>query len=511
MVRLKLGISLVLVLLLACLPAGTGLYAVKLYRNLVREVAWRADVLPVAAKLSGLVGELRSVVGELRGIQRFRFRFAPFESSEDLFGLPGRFRKRLFEIRQTHGEYQQILEERRADLGEAEGFKHEVETLREIQWAVQQLDNTISQKGWGDTGKALDSVEANLQTLQQLVDKLPNHLNADLKGYSQTAKRQARWLKAAVYLCVLTSTALLILLIHLTYVWIFRPLNTLITGSRLIGTGKFQHRIQLDTRDEMAELASALNRMTENFETIRDDLDTQVRLRTREVIQNERLAGVGFLAAGVAHEINNPLTAIATCAESLQRRVESAVGNDGQTQRYLQMIQDEAFRCKEITEKLLSFARTENRQRESTDFVPLITDIVEMTRQHSEFKAKRLTLDLPASLRIMVNPQEMKQVLLNLLTNAMNSTGKDGSIQVRLRQEEQNAVLSVIDDGCGMDEDTLKNAFEPFFTRRKHGVGTGLGLSITYRIITEHHGRIEASSPGREHGSTFRVELPMEG
>jgi len=200
------------------------------------------------------------------------------------------------------------------------------------------------------------------------------------------------------------------------------------------------------------------------------------------------------------------LTAIATCAESLQRREE----HDAQTQRYLQMIQDEAFRCKEITDKLLNFARTENRQRENTDFVPLLTDIAEMTRQHGEFKAKQLTLDLPVSLRIMVNPQEMKQVFLNLLTNAMNSTEKNGSISIRLVREEKNAVLTVTDDGCGMDADVLKNVFEPFFTRRRHGVGTGLGLSITHRIVTEHHGRIEASSEGPGRGSTFRVELPME-
>ncbi len=509
-IRFKMGVALVLLLLLACLLAGAGLYAVSLYRNLVRDVAWRADVLPVASQLSGSVGELRSVVGELKGIRRFRFRLAPLESSEDLFGLPGRFRKRLFEIRQTYKEYQQLLEERRTDLGDSVSFRHEVETLQEIQKAVQRLDNTISQKEWSSTEETLESAETNLQTLQQLVDKLPNYLNAELKGYSQTAKHQARWLKAAVYVCVLTSTVLLALLIHLSYIWIFRPLSVLIAGSRLIGDGTFQHRIQLQTHDEMAELAEALNRMTENFEAIRDDLDTQVQLRSREVIQNERLASVGFLAAGVAHEINNPLTAIATCAESLQRRVDS-VGDDAVlAKRYLQMIQDEAFRCKEITEKLLSFARTENRQRERTNLTPLIADITEMTRQHGEFKAKRLTLDLPESLWLHVNPQEMKQVFLNLLTNAMNSTEKDGAIRIQLRQEGKNAVLSVSDDGCGMDESVLKNVFEPFFTRRKHGVGTGLGLSITHRIVSEHHGRIEASSDGPGRGSTFRVELPIE-
>ena len=505
MVRTKMGVALVLLLLLACLLAGAGLYAVSLYRNLVRDVAWRADVLPVAAQLSGLVGELRSVVGELRGIQRFRLRPTPLESGEVLLGLQGRFRKRLFEIRQKHKEYQQLLEGRRAALGEPEEFKHEIDTLQEIQWAIEQLDGSFSQKDWSDP-EALNAAEAGLQTLQQLVDRLPSHLLAELQGYSRTAKSQARWLRVAVSVCVLTSAVLLVLLVHLSYVWIFRPLNILIAGSRLIGDGSFQHRIQLDTRDEMAELASALNRMTENFETIRSDLDSQVQLRTREVIQNERLAGVGFLAAGVAHEINNPLTAIATCAESLQRRGE----HDAQERRYLQMIQDEAFRCKEITEKLLSFARIENRHRESTDLTPLIADMTEITRQHSEFKAKRLTLDLPDSLRVTVNPQEIKQVFLNLLTNAMNSTEKDGSIRILLRQEGAKAVLSVVDDGCGMDKSVLKNVFEPFFTRRKHGVGTGLGLSITHRIVTEHHGRIEAFSEGPGRGSTFSVELPME-
>src|SRR5207237_2229908 len=127
---------------------------------------------------------------------------------------------------------------------------------------------------------------------------------------------------------------------------------------------EFGYRISLDTDDEMSELAEAMNDMTARFQEIRDGLDRQVRERTKQVVRSEQLASVGFLAAGVAHEINNPLASIALCAESLEGRLLDLVSKNGESeqselvQRYLKMIQSEAFRCKEITEKLLDFSRT---------------------------------------------------------------------------------------------------------------------------------------------------------
>jgi len=262
----------------------------------------------------------------------------------------------------------------------------------------------------------------------------------------------------------------------------------------------------------MAELADAFNDMTERFQEIRDDLDGQVQLRTREVIRNEQLASVGFLAAGVAHEINNPLASIAMCAESLESRLDSTTPTaaDRQvTKRYLELIQNEAFRCKGITEKLLDFSRLGEVRRQATAIMALVGDVAEMLRHVGRFAGRAIEVESSSDVLVMVNPQEIKQVVLNVLVNALDSIEESGNVRVGLRRSGREAVLTFTDDGCGMSEEVLEHLFEPFFTRRKAGQGTGLGLSIVHRIVADHGGRIEALSRGVGMGSTFRVTLPI--
>jgi signal transduction histidine kinase len=513
--------ALTLLFLLVFLSALAGHYAVSLYKKQVRDIAWRANVLPVAGKLSGYAGELRTILSEFRGVRRTRLRLSPLDTGDDRPILETQFKKPLFGLEQAYQEYRQLLNDRVAEIGVEDGFKQEFSTVNDIRRsldALNALNLALSQNEDKVTDTTLEVIDVQLKKLQQLANTLPSYLHEELKGYSQTMKRRARWLNAIAIISVAISALLTGLLIRISYIWIFKPLGQLIEGSRKIADGTFQYRIELQSHDEMAELAEAMNRMTQRFEDIRNDLDNQVRERSRELVQSERLASVGFLAAGVAHEINNPLMAISTCAESLQRRIVSVLAQNGRgsdeteyAKRYLKMIQDEAFRCKGITEKLLNFARSERQERQRTDLVTLITDIVEMTRQHDAFKRKEIRLDLPESFEITVNPQEMKQVVLNLLTNALHCTNTEGLVTVQLRQEKNLALLTVEDNGIGMDESVLKNIFEPFFTRREHGQGTGLGLSITYRIVEDHHGRIKAYSNGHGCGSTFVVELPADG
>ena len=143
---------------------------------------------------------------------------------------------------------------------------------------------------------------------------------------------------------------LFVAFVHAGYRWVFQPIRALHEGARRVAQGDLDYRVELSTRDEMAELAESFNQMTERFRDIRDDLDDQVRDRSRQLVRSERLAGVGFLAAGVAHEINNPLAAIAMAGESLQERLEALLGQaapDEQTviRQYAEMIGREAFRC----------------------------------------------------------------------------------------------------------------------------------------------------------------------
>jgi len=275
----------------------------------------------------------------------------------------------------------------------------------------------------------------------------------------------------------------------------------------------------MDTRDEMAELGEAMNDMTRRFQDIRDGLDLQVQERTKQVVRNEQLASVGFLAAGVAHEINNPLASIAMCAESLEGRIREALAGAAAATssgeqlaviaNYLRMIQSEAFRCKEITEKLLDFSRLGQAKRQDTELGELIQGVIEVIGHVGKYQRKRIAFLRSEAVVAAVNAQEIKQVALNLLTNALDSVDDEGEVRVELATREGMAELTVADNGCGMEPGVLEHVFEPFFTRRRAGQGTGLGLSIAHRIIADHGGSIEAQSAGVGQGAVFRVRLPL--
>ena len=512
-IRVKIGTALAHLILLVFILAGAGMYAVRLHQQQVQDVAWRVDVLPVAGKLSRHVSGLQTLHGELRGIRTARPTLSAFTGGDEFRPfLETRFAQTVTALKQSYEEYRLLLENRIKKIGIDESFAQEFQTVDAIRLAIQELDDTVGQQGWSSTMPDLDKVEFQLKTLQDHTEKLPAYLADELNWYSQTMRRHSRWLQITVIVCVITSVVLMLLLIRLSYVWIFQPLHVLVEGSRQVAGGKYDTRITLTTKDEIAELAEAMNFMTEQFEEkvrqleeSRSDLDNKVQQKSRELVRSERLASVGFLAAGVAHEINNPLMAISACAEALLLRPEDT----DQVKRFLTIIQKEAFRCKGITERLLGLARKESAERTNTNFVPLITDMLELLRQHGAFKHKNVILDLPESFAITVNVQEMKQVVLNLLTNAFQNTEKNGQVLIRLCSQGTTAVLSVQDDGIGMDSEVLHNIFEPFFTRQKGGSGTGLGLSITHRIVEEHQGRILAMSEGPGKGATFVVELPM--
>ncbi|HEY5316328.1 MAG TPA: HAMP domain-containing sensor histidine kinase, partial [Pirellulales bacterium] len=169
----------------------------------------------------------------------------------------------------------------------------------------------------------------------------------------------------------------------------------------------------------------------------------------------------------------------------------------------------EAFRCKGITEKLLDFSRIGDVHLQNTDLQQLVQDVTDMIRHMGKYDGKHLELAPGPPVIAPVNAQQIKQVVLNLVVNGLDALEPGGSVQIAVEAREGEAVLSLVDDGCGMTADVLEHLFEPFFTRRRGGQGTGLGLSIAYRIVADHDGAIEASSAGPGRGSRFRVRLPL--
>ncbi len=513
-IRVKFLVGLSLLLLLVIILATSGMYATLTYRSLVKTLSWRASELPLAMKLGRQVSELRIVLGELRGLRSQ----APSHPSDE--GMPLRiwmarsqFRTQLSAVEENLAQYRGELDSNVRDGSPIADNQKEWATLHKIEATLRQVREADRDINWMLDDAKVGRLNSELEQLQALAVELPSHLHGKIGGFAHEVRAKYRTLYFGTWLVSLIAGLIFVLLLRLFYQWIFRPLRILIGGSRRVAAGDFNHRIHLDTRDEMSELADAMNDMTERFQVIRDDLDRQVQERTRQVVRNEQLASVGFLAAGVAHEINNPLASIALCAESLESRVRESLDEKNEDHAiirdYLRMIQTEAFRCKEITEKLLDFSRTGQIRRQTTDLGELVRGVIEMLGHLGKYQRKRIELHVSEPILLSVNPQEIKQVVLNLLTNALDSIEPDGLVQVCLDRRDGLAELAVVDDGCGMTPEVLEHVFEPFFTRRRAGQGTGLGLSITYRIVSDHGGEIEVSSAGPGRGSVFRVRLPL--
>lgn len=327
------------------------------------------------------------------------------------------------------------------------------------------------------------------------------------------ARRVQRSSLTAVWIASAIVLVLFVGLLRSGYVWIFDPIRKLHQGARRVALGDFNYRVRLATRDEMAELADAFNMMTSRFQEIAGDLDRQVQERSRQLVRSERLAGVGFLAAGVAHEINNPLSAIAMAAESLEGRVLDIVGalepaDAAVVRQYLRMIQDESFRCREITERLLDFARGREAARESTDVARLVSEVVAMVQYLSKYREKKIVFENCGPCYAEVNGPEIKQVVLNLVANGLDAVDRGGTLQITLTEQTDQLAIDFVDNGCGMTAEVIERLFEPFFTRKQSGQGTGLGLSISHRIISQHGGTISVTSAGPGLGSTFTVRLP---
>ncbi|MFM8251645.1 MAG: sensor histidine kinase [Planctomycetota bacterium] len=522
----KLLLGVCLLLLMVGLLVFTGFSGTYAFRHLARSISRRAAEMPRSAELTRSIAELRGVFAPLQpSLDTSLTDLAPQQS---LTLARHRLSQKLADVRLAFQRYREQLE-RNADSNlSIDDDSDEWETVHQIEASLDRLEVLKQDHNGLLKSYGLSAWDEELERIEQLSAALPNHLHqrmfsllADVRGRYRT------WIYLTSFSAI-TTVVLLIALGVLFWVWIFGPLRQLVAESRRITAGDLHHRIQIDTADEVAELARAINDMTDAFQSIRDHLNEQVKQRTKEVVRSEQLASVGFLAAGVAHEINNPLAAIAMCAESLESRIPDvlSISTDDVAagalpdehhardlaiiQKYLRRIQEEAFRCKGITEKLLDFSRSSTVLREETDLCRVVSDVVEIVETLSDYRDRRVEFIESESVSAWVNPAEIKQVILNLLTNALDSLDPGGRVQVRLTRVGQAAELHVEDNGCGMTEEVLRHLFEPFFTRRRQGRGTGLGMSITYRIIQEHGGTIDVTSAGPGKGSQVRVILPLK-
>ena len=523
-IKKKLLVGLILLLVIVGTMAFKAFHGVYAYRGLARSVRHRVRELPLASVLAQRINDLRVTASRIRQANEYLLEtnamVAQLNGRESNPFLYDDFRMKYVAVQEALDNYRAQLEiNAEMDQSIADN-RDEWSTVREMERSLRRIQTLHKQQDFMLETVIVDDLNAESDRLSGLGVELPGFLHHRMMTFAQDVRSRYHTWMVLTWASLIAAVVLLCVFVVLFYAWIFRPLQILIDGSEHIAQGNFDYRIVLDTHDEMSELSGALNDMTANFQKIRTGLDREVQLRTKQVLRSEQLASVGFLAAGVAHEINNPLASIALCAESLEMRLHDIIQQDdgkpdaehnqeiSVTRNYLRMIQDEAFRCKEITEKLLDFSRKSDSQKHDTDLRELVRGVIDMVGHVGKYKHKTIEFQAEKSVIAPVNVQEFKQVVLNLITNGLESIESGGKVGVQVTQTEEHALLIVTDDGCGMTDEVLQHLFDPFFTKRRDGKGTGLGLSITFRIVNEHQGHIDPTSDGPQKGSQFCVSLP---
>jgi two-component system NtrC family sensor kinase len=314
---------------------------------------------------------------------------------------------------------------------------------------------------------------------------------------------------------------------------VYRQLADLSEGEERLASGDLDHPIPVRSDDELGQLAESFNSMMEALRNSRAELEDwgytleqKVEAATRdlqraqaEAARGEKLASVGLLAAGIAHELNNPLTGVLTFATLVRKQLPP----DSPEAEDLDLVIQETRRCATIIRRLLDFAREKAPEKSYADLNTLVDETAELIRQSLQGADIELSMDLDPELPpVWVDEDLIKQVVMNILVNAQHAVEENGRISVRTRlcqagphqgeaeSAEPMVEISIRDTGCGISEENLQRIFDPFFTTKGVGRGTGLGLSVSHGTIEAHGGSIEVDSTVGE-GTEFRIYLPLNG
>ncbi len=343
---------------------------------------------------------------------------------------------------------------------------------------------------------------------------------------SQSLSKESAVRRSAAVRAALTaggiSVASALVTALLGTVFIARPLARLVEQARRVGAGDLSFRIGVNRKDEIAALAREMNRMCDGIEESRAHIVVQAEARTRaveELRHAERLATVGRLAAGMAHELGTPLN----IARARARRIATGELTPGDAAAKAQIIVDQVDRMTKLVRQLLELARKRELKREPVDLPALVGETVALLEPMARKRGVALgaTHDEAAALSARVDRAQMSQVLTNLVVNAIHASQPGGRVSVSVAGEDAAPLsphdgpplrcvcMQVQDEGSGIPSEHVPRIFEPFFTTKDVGEGTGLGLSVAYGIVADHGGWISVDTVVGL-GSRFVVHIPQE-
>ena len=314
---------------------------------------------------------------------------------------------------------------------------------------------------------------------------------------------------------------------------IYRPLRDLQEGAARLAEGDLEQLIPVRSDDELGQLAQSFNTMTRALRKSRVELEEwghtleqkveearrKLNRAQAEAARGEKLASVGLLAAGIAHELNNPLTGVLTFSTLVRKQLP----DDSPEAEDLDLVIQETRRCASIIRRLLDFAREKAPEKNFADLNRMIKKSVDLVGESAKAVDIAIELDLEESLpTIWMDENLVEQVIMNMLVNAQHAIEGGGRITIRTRRHSdyrreaptaeplEMAEITIRDSGCGIPKENLQKIFDPFFTTKSVGKGTGLGLSVSHGTIEAHGGSIEVDSMVGE-GTEFRIYLPLEG
>jgi two-component system NtrC family sensor kinase len=361
----------------------------------------------------------------------------------------------------------------------------------------QEVYDVVLNQGEDYVGEAFVVNENYITRYEPLLDHL-----GKVVGILYVGAREADFLalndtlRSRITLIALLSIVLAGIIAIPTARFITRPIATQVDATQRLAQGDMTVRVPVTGNGELSVLARSFNSMVETLQK------TQ-----QELLHKEKLASMGQLSAGVAHEINNPLGTILLFADVMYNETD----NDDPTRKDLEMIINEATRCKNIVSSLLNFARQQKVMAQATDVNELMEQvIIEVTHQPT-FDGIEIKRELYAELpMIQADPEQLNQVFVNLLNNAAEAIDGNGIITISTQPVDNQWVeIKISDTGTGIPEEYLDKLFIPFFTTKPPGKGTGLGLSIVYGIVKMHRGQIFVQSEVGK-GTTITISLPVQ-
>lgn len=530
-IRRKLAVALGLLMLALVGFFVSSIVGLWDYRALVRDLETAINGAPRRSELLASIGRLA---------EPFDIRIPSETEVSDSIrrGVVERQRQALLDaIRETRTEvvdYFNRLDEfhklKRVPISDSLERKNYSDRDRMLEKLALMESESGSMTDWKRQDASVVFVAKQLAQLNEIARNTPPPM-AEVRSMLIDAHANYRLHFWMVSVAGAAASVLLISVFVLAARWVYWPIKDLHAVAKSVAKGDYNRRAKMcPSNDELSQLGHSINEMIERFQTLLSDRDREIHQRSQQLIQSARLADTGFLAAGIAHEVNNPLAGVGYAAESLQDRVRELLEVDEETgtipepdprdlkvvNNYLDLISRETTRIRELTEKMKDFGRKDpgesQEERYRYDITAIVAEVISLIGHMKRYSDREIVFQPKEPLYAMVVSSQIKQVVLNLIANALDAVGSGGRLEIVARQCPDDVRLEFRDNGAGMDAKTLDHIFDPFYTTKlgENGTekGTGLGLAISHRIVTDHDGTLEAQSAGPGQGSTFYLRLP---